>query len=636
MCGIVGGFWTNQQQTSDMEARLNAALEAMRHRGPNDRGLQSVSAPAGRLILGQTRLSIIDLSAGGHQPMSSADGRFCLVFNGEIYNYRELRAELEAKGLRFATQSDTEVLLIAWQVWGEAVLARLEGMYSFAVYDQGEHRLTLVRDPFGIKPLFYSQHAQGLVFASELPALIAASGQAPEADPQAAYDYLVHGLYDHSAQSFVKGIFNLMPGHMLELDLGTERATGSAASPRAWLTFRPKPTTPAPSFTEASEALRHSFLRNVDLHMRADVPLAAALSGGIDSSAVVGAMRHLLPDRPIHTFSFVAANSEVSEERWADTVAEAKGATAHKVFASAQDLERDIDTVVRAQGEPFGSTSIYAQYCVFQRARQEGITVMLEGQGADEMLAGYIGYPGYRLASLWEQGRLAAMPRFAKAWAKWHGQPASLAWKYAYSVLAPDAAYAAARHLTGRKAQPDWLGLEAFADQGVVMQEKRFARASDYRGQRVREHLAQRLTQRGLGHLLRHGDRNAMAHSIENRVPFLTLPLAQQLLELPEDYLIAPDGETKSVFRAAMRGLVPDAVLDRRDKVGFATPERDWFMAILPSLLAWVEDADAVPFLNREPLMARLTAVLEGRAPFSWQVWRWINYIRWYRLMIGG
>lgn len=632
MCGIVGGFWRAPEETHEIQARLSSALEAMRHRGPNDRGLETLQTPQGRLILGQTRLSIIDLSAGGHQPMTSKDGRHCLVFNGEIYNYRELRAELEGQGLTFAAQSDTEVLLTAWQVWGPAVLPRLEGMYSLAVYDRERRRLTLVRDAFGIKPLFYRLSTEGLVFASELPALIAASGQRPEADPQAAYDYLVHGLYDHSPQSFVRGIKHLMPGHLLELDLDQP----AAAEPRAWLEFRPKPAQPAPSFTQAAEALRASFLRNVDLHMRADVPLAAALSGGIDSSAVVGAMRHLLPDQPIHTFSFVAANSDISEERWADTVATATGATQHKIFASAEELERDIDRVVRAQGEPFGSTSIYAQYRVFQRAKDEGITVMLEGQGADEMLAGYIGYPGYRLASLWEQGRLAAMPRFAKAWSRWHSQPASLAWKYAYSVLAPDAAYALARGLTGRKAQPDWLALEAFADQGVVLEEKRFVRAPGYRGQRVREHLAQRLTQRGLGHLLRHGDRNAMAHSIENRVPFLTLPLAQQLLELPEDYLIAPDGETKSVFRAAMRGLVPDAVLDRRDKVGFATPERDWFMAMLPTLVAWAEDADAVPFLKRAPLMARLTAVLEGRAPFSWQIWRWINYIRWYRLMIAG
>jgi asparagine synthase (glutamine-hydrolysing) len=292
--------------------------------------------------------------------------------------------------------------------------------------------------------------------------------------------------------------------------------------------------------------------------------------------------------------------------------------------------------VVAVQGEPFGSTSIYAQYRVFQLAKENGITVTLDGQGADELLAGYIGYPGQRMLSMFERGQYAAMHRFASGWAGWPGRSYRQAWMYLGRATFPDGLYTAARRAMGRDAQPAWLKPDVLRDAGVVFRENRPVLSPGNKGRRVVEQLAYCLQERGLPHLLRHGDRNAMAFSIESRVPFLTVPMAELLLSLPENYLISDTGETKHVFRAAMRGIVPDAILDRRDKIGFATPERAWFLSIAPIVRQWLQDAGDIAFLNREELLAAFDNVISGRIAFSWQVWRWVNYVRWYRMRVTG
>lgn len=625
MCGIAGGFWRDNHPC--IEPRLVSALNCMRHRGPDDSGHAIAPGPEGVVAIGQNRLSIIDVSERGHQPMLSADGGLAIVFNGEIYNYRELREELRAAGHGFRSQSDTEVLLTAWAQWGGACLPKLEGMFAFAIHDRRNHRLICVRDAFGIKPFFYEQDVDGLRFASEQTALSALRGKAAKPDLQRAYDYLVHGDYDSSARTFIDGVRHLLPGTLIDIDLQSDQV----AEPQTWWKA-PTQQTSALSFGDAVEAVREAFLYNIRLHLRSDVPLGAALSGGIDSSAVVCAMRHVEPDLAINTFSYIAEGSDVSEEKWVDLVNRVTGATPHKVKASASDLARDLDAVVAAQGEPFGSTSIYAQYRVFKLARESGVTVTLDGQGADELLAGYSGYPGQRMLSLLDMGRYGTMHGFARRWSQWPGRAYRDAWMHLGRSVFPDALYERARKVLGRDFRPDWLRTDMLREAGVAFREVRPALAPSNRGRRVVEQLAYSLQTRGLPHLLRHGDRNAMAFSIESRVPFLTPRMAQLLLSLPENYLISDAGETKHVFRAAMRGIVPDEILDRRDKIGFATPERDWFMRIAPMTREWLQDAEAVPFLNRDALLAAFDSVIAGRSRFTWQVWRWVNYVRWYAM----
>ena len=608
------------------EQRVADALVTIRHRGPNDQGAVFEPVGGGVLVLGHTRLSIIDLSSGGHQPMNSGDGRFSLIFNGEIYNYRELRAELQATGFSFRSESDTEVLLAAWQHWGEASLPRLVGMFVFAVFDRRHKTLVCARDAFGIKPFFYSAGQGSFLFASEIPALNVLTGAKPTADWQRAYDYLVHGDYDSGPRGFIHGFLQLMPGHLLTVHLDN----GKVDTPRAW--WRPNvAATSRLGFTEAAAVLREKFLTNVRLHLRSDVPLGAALSGGIDSSAIVCAMRLVEPDLPINTFSYIASGSSVSEEVWVDQVNRHVGATAHKIVLGPENLVADLDDLLCAQGEPFGSTSIYAQYCVYRSAREHGMTVTLDGQGVDEAVAGYNGYPGQRLRSLLDEGRYLDAWSFLDQWAQWPGRSRFEGLKRLANQMTGGPLHAALRRLNGMSDSPPWLNAGALKEAGVRLTCAQDSAGTSLRGRRVVSELAASLTQKGLPGLLRHGDRNSMRFSVESRVPFLTIDMVEFLLSLPEHYLISAGGETKSIFRAAMRGIVPDAILDRRDKIGFATPEKQWIAAIADTVRGWLSDDLKLPFLNQAEILKEFDQIMAGAKPFSWVVWRWINFVHWHK-----
>ena len=626
MCGIVGAYW--KERPRHAERLLGEALDRLRLRGPNDRGAEISPVCGGALALGHTRLSIIDLSSAGHQPMQSPDGRFAIIFNGEIYNHRELRAELAALGHEFVSSSDTEVLLRAWIVFGEACLQRLDGMFAFVVHDREANQLICCRDAFGIKPFFYVIEDGAFLFGSTHAAMVALRGKPAKANWQRCYDYLVHGDYDSNEETFVADVRHLPPGQLLAFDIPSARIVRRA---KWWAPSIVQHS--SLSFEAAAEAVREAFLGSIRRQLRSDVPIGAALSGGIDSSAVVCAFRAVEPDADIDTFSYIASGTSLNEEKWVDLVNAHVGARGHKVEANESDLMRDLDDLLLAQEEPFGSTSIYAQYRVFRLAREAGVTVTLDGQGADELLAGYSGFPGFRLLSLIESGKLSEAHRFARGWSAWPSRSYRLAAMELGRVALPDEAYAIARRWNGRDFRPDWLDIGAFEARGVAFQEGRPTRSPEARGRRVVEQLAKSLQERGLPALLRHADRSSMRFSVESRVPFLTNEMADLLLALPEDYLISPTGETKSVFRAAMRGIVPDAILDRRDKIGFATPEQQWLTALAPQLRDILSgDLANVPFLKGDRILAAFDAIIEGRKPFSWQLWRWFNFARWYTL----
>ena len=627
MCGIVGGYREAREGFADDVRR---ALVRLRHRGPDDSGMTSAEVSNGIVALGHTRLSIIDLSAAGRQPMISDDGRFEITFNGEIYNYHELRSELSNLGRDFKTRTDTEVLLQAWVEWGPSCLPKLVGMFAFAIYDKVNAKLICVRDAFGIKPLFYSFSNEGFTFASELPALSTMLPQIPSIDWQRSYDYLVHSDYDSDIKTFVDGVEQLRPAHYLEFDI-TRRALGS---PQQW--WAPQLTSRSGlSFADAADGVRTLFLDNVRLHMRSDVPIGAALSGGVDSAAVVCAMRHIEKHADIHTFSYIANEAAISEEHWVDLVNGHVGANVHKVRANAEDLARDMDAMLEAQGEPFGSTSIYAQYRVFRAAREAGIVVTLDGQGADELLAGYSGYPGNRIHSLFEEGGFLEAIRFARQWSRWPGRRYRDSWLYFAQIICPESVVRLGRTLAGRDYLPSWINKQKLIDHGVKFRAPRYRVDELGKGRRVVERLINSVQIRALPGLLRHADRNSMHFSIESRVPFLTVPFAEFLFSLPEEYLISPSGETKSVFRAAMRGIVPDEILDRKDKIGFATPEKSWLLDMQGQIGRWLLEAP-IDLIDQSKLIERFDQVIRGDATFNWQLWRWINFTRWHKHAIDS
>jgi asparagine synthase (glutamine-hydrolysing) len=625
MCGIIGGFWKSAPE--NLDDIFSASLKLLAHRGPDDQGVLITTESYGTLTLGHRRLSIIDLSPAGHQPMYSADGRYVIVFNGEIYNYLELKQELSGLGHTFYTDTDTEVLLVAWDTWGDNCLQKLIGMFSFALFDTVVQTLTCVRDAFGIKPLFYKHTGEVFIFGSELPPLMHLDGEDHQLNRQRAFDFVIHCIQDQGTDTFVKEYHHVPPAHYVEFDLNDPALLRT----KRWWTPSIKENT-AISFDQAAEKLRELFLDSVRMHLRSDVPLGAALSGGIDSSALVCAMRYLEPHMPIHTFSYIADDERLSEEKWIDIVNNHVNASVHKIYVNQSELIEDLEDIVKVQGEPFGSTNMYAQYRVFKEAHKHGITVVLEGQGADETLAGYEGYAGQRMRSLFEKGNLSAMISFAAAWKKWPGRQSRSAWKALAGQLINDKIFNAALKYTNTGNGPAWMKEDRFTEERILQSPNRPATSKEGRNRRVPEVLTYAISGGNLASLLRYGDRNAMRFSIENRVPFLTLPLVNFLFSLPEHFLVSSDGQTKCVFRAAMRGIVPDVILDRKDKIGFETPMSKWMSAVAPDIKNILRYADKFSFLDTDKMIDTFESSISDTGKWNIQVWRMVNLVWWAKI----
>jgi asparagine synthase (glutamine-hydrolysing) len=624
MCGIwldIGGRGGGTAG-ADVGGR---ALEAMAHRGPDARQLSRITIAGRDIELGHVRLSIIDLDTRSNQPMTYGD-QLVIVFNGEIYNFVELREELQRLGHVFATSSDTEVLLAAYAAWGPQMLPRLRGMFAFALVDKALRRILLARDPFGIKPLFVAHTASGIVAASEIAPLLAVPGVSRRARCESVFAYLMHGATDAGSATFLADIDSLPAAHyaLIQLDEPQPRLTPQ----RYW---RPVYEATITSPQEAARLVRERFLDSVRLHLRADVPLGTMLSGGIDSSAIVAAVRQQLgPAGEIHTFSFVSPGDPLDETRYIRTMVRAAGTISHEVEADAAMFRDDLDTLVVRQGEPFGSTSIYAQYRVAAAARAAGIKVLLDGQGSDELFAGYRFYLGARIAGLIAAGeplraarvlaRVARLPG-VRLPSQIHHMMASLD----LPVLRGLSRRAAARQGPQGLIAPTWLAADAGRSISRTRMPRRLA---------LLERLHASLEEDVLPGLLRYEDRCTMAHSIEARVPFLDVPLAEVACRLAPELLVDDNGTTKSVLRAALRGLVPDEILDRRDKIGFATPEARWLRAAAPWLeerLARIQPEEA-PYLKLEATKARLREMMSGQR--HWQPWGWraINLLLWGQL----
>jgi len=635
MCGIAGIIGGNG--SVGVRERLGAAASGMRHRGPDD-GAFLVWQPGGRpevsaevpsgpgsVVMAHRRLSILDLSPRGRQPMLTVDGKHAVCFNGEIYNYRELRAGLEAGGVVFRTETDTEVLLELLRLRGAEALPMLRGMFAFAFLDVEAGEVLLGRDPFGIKPLYLAESGGAVVFASELQTLRSLGVDGGPLDPQVVYQFLRFGVSDDGRTTFHRGVVQLPPGHWVKVEVG---AVSIGEPVRYWSPALAEPQ--RISFAEAAEGIRERFLESVRLHLRSDVPVGAALSGGIDSSAIVACMRKLEPDAEIHAFSYVPAGFPLSEERWARMAADRARVQLHTVDFTAAELAADLDELIRVQGEPFGSTSIYAQYRIFRKVREVGIPVVLDGQGGDETLAGYSIYFAARLAGMMRRGEWGAVARLWGSRRNAGGGHMS-AWFQAAGHVLPRWVADAGRHLVGKELLPSWMRREYFA--GV--RTGRLEAGLDGHG--MRGVLADTLSRTIIPQLLHFEDRNSMAWSVESRVPFLHVDFAEFALSLPEEYLVGGDGTMKRVFREAMRGLVPDAILDRRDKIGFHTPgnlmlaeARPWVEEILGSVPA---AAEAV--IDPAGLRRLWERTLAGRTGNDHSFWRTLCFLRWLQLSPG-
>ncbi len=631
MCGIwlhigrLGNDRLHQGGLGKGGALGEGPLASMRHRGPDATGFARLEVAGHSIELGHLRLSIIDLDARSNQPMRR-DGDLTIVFNGEIYNFIEIRQELERLGQVFATTSDTEALLAAYAVWGTDMLTRLRGMFAFALVDERRGRLLIARDPFGIKPLFIARREDGFSIASEIAPLLEVPGVSRRADASAVAAFLDTGLSDAGTRTFFADIKSLAPAHFAVVDLTSKNL---AIEPKRY--WRPVYDARISDRAEAAGLVRERFLDSMKLHLRADVPIGSMLSGGIDSSAIVASMRRLLgPSGDLHSFSFVSPGDPLDETAYIRLMAQAAGTIPHEIEAGPEQFAAEIETVARHQGEPFGSTSIYAQYKVAEAARSAGIKVLLDGQGSDELFAGYRFYLGARVAGLLAAGEPL---RAGRLLARMAGLPGvRLPSALFHTLTALDVPFAGrlqrraeARLGPGALVDPAWRSSVAEMMHHGRSLPRRLA---------LLDRLNASLERDVLPALLRFEDRNTMAFSIEARVPFLDVPLAEAACGLAPHLLVDDYGTTKPVLRDALRGLVPDAILDRRDKIGFAAPEARWLKGAAGWVAREIERAtpESVPFLQLAIVRDTLPRMVSGQTP--WQPWGWriLSLLLWTRI----
>ena len=634
MCGIAGIVVGGRERVDPRV--LRAMSESIRHRGPDDLGylLWSPDRSAatgrepnlgeGRVGLAHRRLSILDLSELGWQPMASSDGRYYIVYNGEVYNYVELRKELEQAGHRFVSRSDTEVMLTAAAHWGvEAAVRRFEGMFAFALLDTERRTLSLARDPFGIKPLYYTANEERFAFASEIKALLTLDWAGRDVNPSSLLAYFTIGRSDHGVETMFRDVHQVPPAGLMTIDLADNpRITHSAVT---W-ELSPRDTLDV-SRDEAARLVRDAFFGSVQRHLRSDVPLGTALSGGLDSSAIIASMRAVAPELDLHAFSYIAADPRMSEDRWVRAAAGAVGARVHEVTITPESLTDEIDGLIVSQDEPFGSTSIYAQYCVFRAASEAGIHVMLDGQGADELLGGYASFLGPHVANLLFRYHIATATQLLMSCRDRADTDVRTIARYVVAASVPRAVKRRLSAPYAASTMPSWINAGWFDERLPTLKVEETDPGPD-----LRKHLS-REVRTSLLALLRYEDRNSMAFSVESRVPFLTTRFADLVLSLPAEFLIARDGTRKAVLRDAMRGVVPDVILDRRDKIGFQTPER----AIIAGADNWTskvlgaQSAENLKCIDLAAIRGRVANNSNGHAA-TIPLWRILNLLRWAEL----
>jgi asparagine synthase (glutamine-hydrolysing) len=620
VCGIFGsiGFPPDPKR-----------IDIVQHRGPDGRGWQEFASASGPVALGHRRLAIIDVSDAGLQPMPDASGRFSIVFNGEIYNYIELRAEMRAKGEVFVSDSDTEVLLRAYMIWGEACLSRLRGMFALLIWDAHEKTLFAARDRYGIKPLYVASNAAGIAFGSEIKQLLGLGGVSGRMNVARVHDFLASGMSDHTAETMFEGVTQLRGGECLTVRAGSAQLSTTVAR---WYPIGAGDV--ALSDAAATERFRDLLTDAVRLHLRSDVRVGSCLSGGLDSSSIVCLMSGMLPHgSKVATVSACYGDKSVDEKPFMDTVVAHAGTDPHFIFPRAEDVFQRAGDITWHQDEPFGSTSIFAQWCVFEEAKRAGLKVMLDGQGADEQLAGY--HPGfhYHLATLARRGQVQEAWKTISARRQFHGTTIAAQLSHAAIPLMPTQVSRALRRQHRAMVQHDWLNsnvLKRAGNQATAMATAMDALAltppRDLKSLCVAMTFASNLQM-----LLHWEDRNSMAHSIEARVPFLDHPLVEFSLALGNAHKIV-GGDTKMVLRRAMSGVLPESVRDRRDKLGFATPEQAWFRGPLRGLIHDGVEATLARYpdlLNAQGVRRLRDDMLEGRKPIDFALWRIVNVGIW-------
>jgi asparagine synthase (glutamine-hydrolysing) len=622
MCGISGII--NKNTTTVLESDLKKITSIINHRGPDDEGFY-IHENVG---FGHRRLSILDLSSDGHQPMHFQN-KYVITYNGEIYNYLEIKEELVKQGYQFRSKTDTEVILAAYNHWGTDCTHHFNGMWAFAIHDKEKNIVFCSRDRFGVKPFYYASIGDCFAFGSEIKQFTTLPKWNAQLNFPRALDFLMYGIFNHTEETLFDGVLQLKGGHNLVYHLQT-----NVYQTKQWYDITSKIKTYKGNFEEAKSQFLHLFQDAVKLRLRSDVKVGSCLSGGLDSSAIVTIVNKILRETGKHdiqeTVSACFDIKKYDEQEYIDEVVDQTHVKAHKVFPKYEQLFDTLDKITWHQDSPIGSSSIFAQYHVFDTTAKQGIKVMLDGQGADETLAGYDGFYYSYYYSLLHQLKLGTLMNeviSVKRYSRF-SMP-SFIYKTFTSFL-PDPIH----KLLKQK-------LNTFRDMGINYEP--FSTSNGKQDMIINQVLdfstLQKLSlnqvyEHSLPMLLHNADRMSMAHSIESRLPFLDYRLVEYILSLQDCYKINR-GKTKYILREALKHILPHKIVTRFDKMGFVTPEAYWMKNHNQEFYARLEESSTVlsSLVEKEKILANFKKETEaGSLSMGSFYWRVISMAAWVKL----
>lgn len=659
MCGISGVVTKDNFIHIDFFFKMNRIIK---HRGPDDEGFAlfndndfvvlgseetaketwSLKEPysaksdikssnfQARVAFGHRRLSILDLSPKGHQPMCTDDQRFWITFNGEIYNYIEIKEELKALGHSFFTNTDTEVILHAYKQWGIECLNKFIGMWAFAIYDRIEKKIFLSRDRFGIKPLYYWFSPKGdFYFGSEIKQFTVLPEWKAILNGQRAFDYLYFALTDHTEETLFKGVNMLLPGHYFYGSIEQLTSFSNKGKLKQIKWYNPPNHIFNGSFEEAKEVFLNRFKDAVKLHLRADVPVGSALSGGLDSSSIVSYVNILLrqqgKEQLQKTFSSCSEDPRFDERNWMEEVVKETKVDGHFIYPKGEDILTLTEKLIWHMDEPYQSQSAFLGYHVFQKAKEDGVLVLLNGQGADEYLSGYGDFRVLRQKKNLKQLKIR---KLLKEISGISGLINLL------RLTLQDLIPARFRNYLALRNSRQKLYDDIFEWRKLISKKIHPYQINNYSKINHKVISEYQLFRDPLQKYLRWEDRNSMAHSVEARVPFLDHRLVEFTLSLPIEYLDGPN-QTKKILAEAMKDILPEKVRRRKDKKGFITPEERWFKEDYKNEFINLFEK-YVPFskgiIKADNARKFLKDVQNGKISFDYTYWRIILFCIWMKV----
>lgn len=616
MCGISGIINFNLKPVDELSIRI--MMKCIKHRGPNDEGIfldQNVG-------LGFVRLSILDLSILGHQPMFDDTGRYVILHNGEVYNFIEIREELKSAGFKFNSRTDTEVILKSYIHWGEKCLDKFNGMWAFVIYDKFTKELFCARDRYGVKPFYYYLDKDRFIFASEILPILKVLKSKPIPNFDVIYDYLVFNRTDQSKDTFFEEIKKLQHGHVLKVRLaGKNLNSRYVVELKKWYDLRVRVENSKGFYN--SDEFRELLSSAIRLRLRSDVPIGVCLSGGLDSSSIVSILLKDFNLSEVKTFSAVYGKGVEGDE--SEFINEFKSLVKNMYFVSpsADMLQKDLERFIIAHGEPIPSTSPYAQYKVMELAKDH-VVVILDGQGADELLAGYHYFYGFFFKELLSNLHLLRLLK--ENFYYYYNHKSFYGLKSFLYFLIPQ-----------KYREILIVNKKNYLTRDLINQCQTSIISNKLYGSKTLNEALLNHFEYKLEHLLKWEDRNSMYFSLEARIPFLDYRLVEKMLATSSENIIQ-SGITKYILRDALKGTLPEKIRTRRDKIGFETPEAEWFRE--PTFQKIVDD-----LLNSEQMKNRkiidtnkakklYKQHLAGKKDISKEIWKWINLELWFRKFI--